>query len=259
MCTAFFGRFTWKGKSASNHHTSSNIISTMKISKRKKVALRSFVLRLCPFSVRQYSGIVFNLNFHDWNLCKIVSIFLVESKRFYFDKKYSFQQSLQGDSGKVLSLLLREVLTEFLNVFSFPKCSIPCFWLNNFGWTLDTGLSYLNKAGQLWIDKSDLFHLSLKQKIYIGGLAFTQNCCVSCSGSFFRREGRPKQLEMITARLTDRPLRPMIKKGWNRDTQILSWLLSFDGEAQSEALSITAAGAALAISGHLNLQAKNLA
>lgn len=41
----------------------------------------------------------------------------------------------------------------------------------------------------------------------------------------------------------------MFPKGWNADTQVLSWLLSYDGQAQPEPLSITAAGAALAISG----------
>ncbi len=68
-----------------------------------------------------------------------------------------------------------------------------------------------------------------------------------CSGSYFRREGRPSTLEMLTSRLTDRPLRPMMPKGWLHDTQILSWLMSYDGQRQAEPLAITSAGAALAI------------
>ena len=54
---------------------------------------------------------------------------------------------------------------------------------------------------------------------------------------------------MLTARLTDRPLRPMMPKGWLHETQILSWLMSYDGQRQAEPLAITSAGAALAISG----------
>lgn len=70
-----------------------------------------------------------------------------------------------------------------------------------------------------------------------------------CSGSFFRREGRPNINEMIISRLTDRPLRPMLPKEWAVDTQVLSWLMSYDGQHQPEPLAITAAGTAMAISG----------
>jgi polyribonucleotide nucleotidyltransferase len=57
-------------------------------------------------------------------------------------------------------------------------------------------------------------------------------------------------MEMINARLTDRPLRPMLPKGWAVETQVLTWLMSYDNQHQPEPLAITAAGAALAISGH---------
>ena len=69
------------------------------------------------------------------------------------------------------------------------------------------------------------------------------------SGSFFRRESRANANEMIVSRLTDRPLRPMLPKGWTVDTQVLSWVLSYDGQHQTEPLAITSAGAALALSG----------
>lgn len=54
---------------------------------------------------------------------------------------------------------------------------------------------------------------------------------------------------MLTSRFTDRPLRPMMPKAWQNDTQVLSWLMSYDGNRQAEPLAMTSAGAALAISG----------
>lgn len=54
---------------------------------------------------------------------------------------------------------------------------------------------------------------------------------------------------MLTARLVDRPLRPMFAPGWANDTQVLIWVLSYDGVNTPEPLAITAAAAALAISG----------
>lgn len=68
------------------------------------------------------------------------------------------------------------------------------------------------------------------------------------SGGFFKREGRAKDHEILICRLIDRPLRPMIPKGFNYETQILSWVLSYDGIHSPEPLAIIAASAALALS-----------
>lgn len=68
------------------------------------------------------------------------------------------------------------------------------------------------------------------------------------TGSFIKRDGRPKDGETLVARLVDRPLRPAIPKGWAADTQVLVWVLSYDGVHAPEPLAITAAGAALAVS-----------
>lgn len=70
-----------------------------------------------------------------------------------------------------------------------------------------------------------------------------------CSGGWLKRDGRPKDGEVLTARLVDRPLRPMLAPGWANDTQVLIWVLSYDGVHTPEPLAITAAAAALAISG----------
>ncbi|KAA6427955.1 MAG: polynucleotide phosphorylase [Trebouxia sp. A1-2] len=68
------------------------------------------------------------------------------------------------------------------------------------------------------------------------------------SGGFIKRDGRSRESEVLVSRLTDRPIRPMFEKGWNRETQVLTWVLSYDGEQSPEPLAITAASAALAVS-----------
>ena len=67
-------------------------------------------------------------------------------------------------------------------------------------------------------------------------------------GSYFRREGRPSEKEILTCRMTDRPLRPLFPKGYLYDTQIIATLLSADGENDSDMLAINGASAALCVS-----------
>ena len=45
-------------------------------------------------------------------------------------------------------------------------------------------------------------------------------------GGWFKREGRPTEKEILTSRLTDRPLRPLFPKGFNHETQIIAFVLS---------------------------------
>ncbi|KAM7279265.1 hypothetical protein ACFE04_006399 [Oxalis oulophora] len=68
------------------------------------------------------------------------------------------------------------------------------------------------------------------------------------SGGFFKREGRPKDNEVLVCRLIDRPLRPTMLKGFYHETQILSWVYSYDGMHPPDCLAITAAGIAVALS-----------
>jgi polyribonucleotide nucleotidyltransferase len=67
-------------------------------------------------------------------------------------------------------------------------------------------------------------------------------------GSYFRREGRPSEKEILTCRMTDRPLRPLFPKGYLYDTQIISILLSADGVTEPDILLINGASAALMVS-----------
>jgi polyribonucleotide nucleotidyltransferase len=67
-------------------------------------------------------------------------------------------------------------------------------------------------------------------------------------GGYFKREGRPTEKEILTSRLTDRPIRPLFPKGWFNEVQVQSVLLSADGENDSDILTIIGASAALAVS-----------
>src|SRR5215210_6240033 len=67
-------------------------------------------------------------------------------------------------------------------------------------------------------------------------------------GGYFKREGRPSEKEILTARMTDRPLRPLFPKGYLYDTQIIATLLSADGEHDPDILSMNGASAALMVS-----------
>lgn len=71
------------------------------------------------------------------------------------------------------------------------------------------------------------------------------------SGGFVKRDGRPRDSEVLVSRLVDRPLRPMFAEGWANETQVLQWVMSYDGVNSADALAITAAAAALLISGEL--------
>ncbi len=67
-------------------------------------------------------------------------------------------------------------------------------------------------------------------------------------GGFYKREGRPRDKEILSARLIDRPIRPLFPDGFRNETQIMALVLSSDQEHDSDVLSIVGASAALAVS-----------
>jgi polyribonucleotide nucleotidyltransferase len=67
-------------------------------------------------------------------------------------------------------------------------------------------------------------------------------------GSFFRREGRPGNEATLTARMTDRPIRPLFPKGYRREVQVVLTLLSSDRENPADAFGTTAASIVLGMS-----------
>ncbi|MGZ5130062.1 MAG: polyribonucleotide nucleotidyltransferase, partial [Caldimonas sp.] len=92
------------------------------------------------------------------------------------------------------------------------------------------------KAGQ------DFFPLTVDyiEKTYAAG---------KIPGSFFKREGRPSELETLTSRLIDRPLRPLFPEGFYNEVQVVIHVLSLDPEIAADIPSLIGASAALAISG----------
>ena len=68
-------------------------------------------------------------------------------------------------------------------------------------------------------------------------------------GSFFKREGRPSELETLTSRLIDRPLRPLFPDGFFNEVQVIIHVLSLNPEVSADIPSMIGASAALAISG----------
>src|SRR5258705_3432207 len=57
-------------------------------------------------------------------------------------------------------------------------------------------------------------------------------------GGYFKREGRPTEKEILTSRLTDRPIRPLFPKGWYNEVQVQTLLLSADGQNDPDIISI---------------------
>ena len=87
----------------------------------------------------------------------------------------------------------------------------------------------------------DFFPLSVEyeERLYAGG---------RIPGSFFRREGRPGTEAILTARLTDRPLRPLFDDGMRNEVQVIMFSLSSDGVNPLDILAINAASASIMIS-----------
>jgi polyribonucleotide nucleotidyltransferase len=67
-------------------------------------------------------------------------------------------------------------------------------------------------------------------------------------GSFFKREGRAGEKATLSARLIDRPIRPLFPKGWRRETQLVAIPLSIDHEHPYDILAMNGASTALMIS-----------
>ena len=67
-------------------------------------------------------------------------------------------------------------------------------------------------------------------------------------GGFFKREGRPTEKEILTCRLTDRPIRPLFADGWRCETQVITTVLSAEKDCDPDILSVCGASAALSIS-----------
>lgn len=90
-------------------------------------------------------------------------------------------------------------------------------------------------------ESADFFPLTVnyEERMYASG---------SIPGSFFRREGRPGEDATLTARLIDRPIRPLFPKDLRNSVQVILYALSADGKQPMDIIGIIAASAALLIS-----------
>ncbi len=87
----------------------------------------------------------------------------------------------------------------------------------------------------------DFFPLTVdyEERMYAGG---------RIPGSFFRREGKPSDDSILTARLTDRPIRPLFPKNMRNEVQVIMFSLSADPDNPLDMLAVNAASAAIMIS-----------
>lgn len=92
------------------------------------------------------------------------------------------------------------------------------------------------------VEGRDFFPLTVdyQEKTYAAG---------KIPGGFFRREGRPSEKETLTARLMDRPLRPLFPKGFTNEVQVIATVMSLNPDVDPEVPSMIAASAAIAIAG----------
>src|SRR5687767_9039070 len=67
-------------------------------------------------------------------------------------------------------------------------------------------------------------------------------------GNYFRREGRPNEKEVLTARLIDRPCRPLFAEGYRNETQVIASVISADPDNNPDVIAITGASCALYLS-----------
>ena len=87
----------------------------------------------------------------------------------------------------------------------------------------------------------DFFPLQVeyRERHYAGG---------KIPGGFFKREARPSEHEILTSRLTDRPIRPLFPKSFKYETQVIVTAMSSDGQNMTDVLAGVGASAALMIS-----------
>ena len=87
----------------------------------------------------------------------------------------------------------------------------------------------------------DFFPLTcdFEEKMYAAG---------KIPGGYIKREGRPSEHGVLSARQIDRPIRPLFPEGYKNDVQIITTVLSIDPELDNDVIAVCAAGAALAVS-----------
>ena len=105
----------------------------------------------------------------------------------------------------------------------------------------ETSVLVAVNAAQEMREDIDFFPLQVeyRERHYAGG---------KIPGGFFKREARPSENEILTSRLTDRPIRPLFPKSFKYETQVIITAMSSDGENMADVLAGVGASAALTVS-----------
>ncbi len=92
------------------------------------------------------------------------------------------------------------------------------------------------------VGQTDFFPLTVnyQERMYAAG---------RIPGGFLKREARPSDKETLTARLIDRPLRPLFPEGFFNETQVIATVLSLDPEVSADIAALLGASAALSLAG----------
>ncbi|HKK13329.1 MAG TPA: polyribonucleotide nucleotidyltransferase [Gammaproteobacteria bacterium] len=141
-----------------------------------------------------------------------------------------------------------------------PKPVTKTFQFGDHSVTLETGEIARQASGAVMVNMADTVVLvtAVGMKEAIEGRDFfplTVNyqertyAAGRIPGGFFRREGRPSEKETLTARLIDRPLRPLFPKGFTNEVQVIATVLSVNAEVDPDIPAMIGASAALAVSG----------
>ncbi|MDW6091945.1 polyribonucleotide nucleotidyltransferase [Vibrio rhizosphaerae] len=142
----------------------------------------------------------------------------------------------------------------------FEKPVVKTFQYGNHTVTIETGViaRQATSAVMVTMDDTSVFVSVVGKKEAVEGQDFfplTVNyqertyAAGKIPGGFFKREGRPSEGETLTARLIDRPIRPLFPDGFTNEVQIIATVMAVNPDVQPDIPSMIGTSAALAISG----------
>jgi len=142
----------------------------------------------------------------------------------------------------------------------FEKPVVKTFQYGNHTVTLETGViaRQATAAVMVTMDDTSVFVSVVGKKDAVEGQDFfplTVNyqertyAAGKIPGGFFKREGRPSEGETLTARLIDRPIRPLFPEGFTNEVQIIATVMAVNPDVQPDIPAMIGTSAALAISG----------
>lgn len=142
----------------------------------------------------------------------------------------------------------------------FEKPVVKTFQYGNHTVTLETGViaRQATAAVMVTMDDTSVFVSVVGKKEAVQGQDFfplTVNyqertyAAGKIPGGFFKREGRPSEGETLTARLIDRPIRPLFPDAFKNEVQVIATVMSVNPDVQPDMVTMIGTSAALAISG----------